>query len=86
PIVAADVGGAWEGLAARDGRPPAGWIVPRDDADALAAGMRAVVDALRAGDAEPAARAAEAKWRAEHWFTLERMIEGYEAVLAGRAP
>jgi glycosyltransferase involved in cell wall biosynthesis len=86
PIIAADVGGAWEGLAARDGHPPAGWIVPRDDADALAAGLRAVVDALRAGDGEPAARAAEAKWRAENWFTLERMIEGYEAVLAGRAP
>jgi glycosyltransferase involved in cell wall biosynthesis len=86
PIVAADVGGAWEGLAARDGRPPAGWIVPRDDADALAAGLREVVDAIRAGAPEVAARAAEAKWRAEQWFTLERMIDGYEAVLAGRAP
>ena len=86
PIVAADVGGAWEGLAARDGRPPAGWIVARDDADALAAGVREVVDAIRAGAPEVAARAAEAKWRAEQWFTTERMIDGYEAVLAGRAP
>lgn len=86
PIVAADVGGAWEGLAPRDGRPAAGWIVPRDDAGALADGLGEVVVALRAGDAEPAARAAEAKWRAERWFTLEGMIDGYEAVLAGRAP
>lgn len=86
PIVAADVGGAWEGLAARDGRPPAGWIVARDDADALAAGLREVVDAMRAGSPEPAARALEAKWRADHWFTLDAMIDGYEAVLAGRAP
>lgn len=86
PIVATDVGGAWEGLAARDGRPPAGWIVARDDEDALAAGLSEVVDAVRAGAPEVAARAAEAKWRAEHWFTTERMIDGYEAVLAGRAP
>lgn len=86
PIVAADVGGAWEGLAARDGRPAGGWIVARDDAGALAAGLREVVDGIRASAPEVAARAAEAKWRADHWFTLERMIDGYEAVLAGRAP
>jgi glycosyltransferase involved in cell wall biosynthesis len=86
PIVAADVGGAWEGLAARDGRPAGGWIVARDDADALAAGLCEVVDAIRARSPEVAARAAEARWRAESWFTLERMIDGYEAVLAGRAP
>jgi glycosyltransferase involved in cell wall biosynthesis len=86
PILAADVGGAYEGLAARDGRPPAGWIVARDDAAALAAGLREVVDAVRAASPDAAARAAEAKWRAENWFTLERMIDGYEAVLAGRSP
>jgi glycosyltransferase involved in cell wall biosynthesis len=86
PILAADVGGAWEGLAARDGRPAGGWIAARDDAKALAAGLRTVVDGIRAGSAEIAARAAEAKWRADHEFTLERMIDGYEAVLAGRAP
>jgi glycosyltransferase involved in cell wall biosynthesis len=86
PILAADVGGAWEGLAARDGRPAGGWIVARDDADALAAGLREVVDGIRAGAPEVAARAAEAKWRTDHAFTLDRMIDGYEAVLAGRAP
>ena len=86
PIVAADVGGAWEGLAARDGRPPAGWIVPREDVDALMETIREVVNGIRDGSPEVAARAAEAKWRAEHWFSLERMIDGYEAVLAGRAP
>lgn len=86
PIVAADVGGAWEGLAARDGRPAAGWIVPREDVDALAEAIREVVDGIRDRSPELSARAAEAKWRAEHWFTLERMIDGYEAVLGGRAP
>jgi glycosyltransferase involved in cell wall biosynthesis len=86
PIVAADVGGAWEGLAARDGRPPAGWIVPREDVDALMEAIREVVNGIRDGSPEVRARAAEARWRAENWFTLERMIDGYEAVLAGRAP
>lgn len=83
PVLATDVGGAWEGLAARDGRPPAGWIVPRGDAAALATGLREVAEAVRAG---ATARAEEARWRVEHWFTLERMMDGYEAVLAGRAP
>lgn len=86
PVVAADVAGAWEGLAARDGRPSAGWRVPVEDADALAAALREVVDGLRAGAAEVRARAAEGAWRAANWFSLERMIDGYEAVLAGRAP
>lgn len=86
PILAADVGGAWEGLAARGGRPPAGWIVPVGDAGALAGALREVVDGLRGGAPEVPARAAEAAWRAANWFTLDAMIDGYEAVLAGRAP
>lgn len=85
PTVAADVGGAWEGLAPRDGRPAAGWIVPVGDAEALAAALREVVDGVRADSAEVRARAAEAAWRAANWFTLDEMIDGYEAVLAGRA-
>lgn len=86
PIVAADVGGAWEGLAAHGGRPHGGWIVPREDVDALTEVMHEVANGIRDGAPEVGARAAEARWRAEHWFTLERMIDGYEAVLAGRAP
>lgn len=86
PIVAADVGGVWEGLAAREGRPPAGWIVPREDVDGLMEAIREVVNGIRDRSPEVRARAAEARWRAENWFTLERMIDGYEAVLAGRAP
>lgn len=85
PTVAADVGGAWEGLASRDGRPAAGWIVPVDDVGALAAALRELVDGIRADAAEVRARAAEAAWRAANWFTLDAMIDGYEALLAGRA-
>jgi glycosyltransferase involved in cell wall biosynthesis len=86
PVVAAEVGGAWEALAAREGRPAGGWIVPRRDAGALAAALRQVVDGLRAGAPEVRARADEVAWRAAHWFTTEAMLDGYEAVLAGRAP
>jgi glycosyltransferase involved in cell wall biosynthesis len=85
PTVSTDVGGAWEGLAPRDGRPAAGWIVPIGDAEALAGALREVVDGIRTGAAEAQARAAEAAWRASHWFTLDAMIDGYETVLTGRA-
>ncbi|HEU0054743.1 MAG TPA: glycosyltransferase [Longimicrobium sp.] len=83
PVIAADVGGVWEALAARDGRPAAGWIVPREDSVALAAALREVGDKLRAGDGDVAARVAEARWRLDHWFTVDAMVEGMEAVLRG---
>ena len=86
PVVAADVGGAWEGLAPRGDTPAAGWTVPVDDADALAWALREVVDGVMKRTPEVAARGARASWRARNWFTLDRMIDGYEAVLAGRAP
>ena len=86
PVLATDVGGAWEGLAPRSGRGPAGWIVPRGNADPLAYVLREVAAAIRAGSPDVRARAAEARWRAGHWFTLERMLDGYEAVLAGETP
>lgn len=38
---------------------------------------------VRAGSTEARARATEAEWRARNWFTLDRMIDGYEAVLTG---
>lgn len=85
PVVMTDVGGAWEGLAPRDGRPAAGWIVPVDDVRALSSTLREVVDGIRTGAAEVRARTAEAVWRARNWFTLDAMIDGYEAVLTGRA-
>ncbi len=81
PIVATDVSGVSEALGAREGRPPAGWIVPPGDDDALA---EAIARALDPGDdarAESLARAHEASWRAEHWFALERMLDDVERVL-----
>lgn len=85
PVVAAEVGGVWDALAAREERGPAGWIVPAADAAALRGGLRDALADLSSGGAEARARTAEAAWRMEHWFTIERMIDGYEAVLAGEA-
>jgi glycosyltransferase involved in cell wall biosynthesis len=83
PVVAANVGGAWEALAARDGRPAAGWIVPRADAAALAAALGEVAARVRRDDRELCARVTEARWRMEHWFTVEKMMDGVEAALRG---
>jgi glycosyltransferase involved in cell wall biosynthesis len=86
PVVATEFMGARDALAPRDGRPAAGWLVPADDEDALAGALREVVDGIRARAPEVAGRGAEAAWRCEHWFGVERMIDGYEAALAGREP
>ena len=83
PVVAAEIGGVWETLAPREGRPAGGWIVPPRDADALGAAMAEVADLLARDPATVRARVDEAAWRLENWFTVERMIDGYEAVLRG---
>jgi glycosyltransferase involved in cell wall biosynthesis len=83
PVVATEVGGAWELLAARDGRPAGGWIVPRNDAAALAAALADLVRGLRANPSAVRARADEAFGRLTSEFTVQRMVDGYEAVLRG---
>ncbi len=86
PVVAADVSGVWDALAARDGRPAAGWIVPAEDPRALAAALREVLGGVRASDGAVRERTDEARWRLEHWFTIERMVDGVEAALRGAPP
>jgi glycosyltransferase involved in cell wall biosynthesis len=86
PVVAADVGGAQDALTARRGRPAAGWIVQVNDARAIAAGLRDVVTAIRSGSPVVAARVREASWRAAHWFSMDAMVNGYEAALAPKGP
>jgi glycosyltransferase involved in cell wall biosynthesis len=81
-VISSDVGGAREALAAREGRPAAGWIVPAGDPRTLAATVREV---MAGGDAVRA-RVAEAAWRMEHWFTVDRMMDGIEAALRGDPP
>ncbi|HEX2189039.1 MAG TPA: glycosyltransferase [Longimicrobiaceae bacterium] len=83
PVVSTDVGGAWDVLAPRDGRPAAGWIVPRDDERALAGALREVAGLLRSDRAAVEARVDEAAWRLDNWLTVERMMDGVEAALLG---
>ncbi|HEX5872500.1 MAG TPA: glycosyltransferase [Longimicrobium sp.] len=85
PVLATDVPGTEQALAPRDGRPAAGWMVPRADEDALARGLGALVAALRDDPAEARARAAEARWRTEHWFGPAAMVDEYERALIGRS-
>ena len=84
PVIAFDVGGTAEALGPEGGRPPAGWVVPAEDAGALAHVLAQVAGDLRAGSGEVCARVAEARWRIENWFDVERMVDGYERVLAAR--
>ena len=80
-IVATDISGVREALGARDGRAEAGWIVPSEDAGAMAAALDRALAA--AGGEEGARRLEETRWRVEHWFAPERTIEHTERVLLG---
>lgn len=74
PVVTTSGNGAEEALGRSAARAEAGWIVEADDPGALA---RALADALAA----PRGRADEARWRAFHWFGVDRMVDEYERVL-----
>jgi glycosyltransferase involved in cell wall biosynthesis len=82
-VVATDISGVREALGAHSGRPAAGWIVPPDDAKALARGIDEVLAALDSGEA--ARRREESRYRVRHWFSTERMIRETECALTGRA-
>lgn len=82
PAVMTDVGGVREALGARDGRPAAGWVVPRDDLTALVACLRTVVAAVRDGNPEVEERVREARFRAERCYGPALMVERYAALLA----
>lgn len=81
PAVATDVGGVREALAPREGRGAAGWIVPPEDPPALARTLDEVLAAGAAEDPGVRGRVAEAEWRMRHWFTVDAMVDGVEAVL-----
>jgi glycosyltransferase involved in cell wall biosynthesis len=83
PAISSDVGGAREALGPREGRPAAGWIVPREDPRALSDALREVAAGVRVGSPEVMARAEEGAWRMENWFTVDAMMDGIEAALRG---
>jgi glycosyltransferase involved in cell wall biosynthesis len=82
-LVATAVGGVAEVLAPRNGGGPAGWIVPPNDAQALATGLENALRVVRSDPLEASHRRAEARYRLEHWFTVDAMVERYERVLHG---
>ncbi|MBW3554122.1 MAG: glycosyltransferase [Gemmatimonadetes bacterium] len=82
-VVATDISGVREALGARDGRAEAGWIVPPDDAPAMAAALDRAIEAT--GGEAGRRRLEETRWRVEHWFAPERTIEDTERVLMGTA-
>jgi glycosyltransferase involved in cell wall biosynthesis len=85
PVIASDISGVRTAVGEDADGASAGWMVPAEDADALAAAMREVA-ALIAGD-PPAvqARMDAALSRVRQRFGVERMVDEVEAVLFGRA-
>ncbi len=81
PVVAAQVSGVRDALDAREGRGPAGWIVPPRDPAAIAAALGEVLGGV--GSDEVRRRTDEARWRIGHWFTVEQMLDGVERALRG---
>ena len=85
PVVASGISGVRTALGADGDGAPAGWIVPPEDADALAAALREVAALLRDDPSALRARAAEALRRVRDRFGVERMVDEAEAALFGDA-
>lgn len=84
PVVASDISGVRTALAADGEAPPAGWIVPPEDADALAAVLRQVAGLLRGDPSAVRTRADQGLRRVRERFSVDRMVDEAEAVLFGR--
>jgi glycosyltransferase involved in cell wall biosynthesis len=85
PVIATDVSGVRTAIGVDEDGSSAGWIVPPDDADALAAALRQVVALLRDDPAAVQARADAPQSSVRERFGVERMVAECEAVLAGGA-
>lgn len=83
PVVATDVSGVRRALDREPGTPSAGWIVPPDDVEAMAAAIGEVADFLAAEPARVAERTGEALRRVRERFGVERMVSECERILFG---
>lgn len=83
PVIATDVSGVRRALDAEPGTPPAGWIVPPDDAAAMGAALSEVAGALASAPERVTERTSEALRRIRDRFGVERMVRECEAVLFG---
>jgi len=81
PIVATDVAGAREALGGDVAGPQAGWVVPIGDVEAIASALAGVLGDLHAD--ETRRRGMEARRRVEQRYTVERLVDGVEAMLLG---
>ncbi|HYH80873.1 MAG TPA: glycosyltransferase [Longimicrobium sp.] len=86
PVVATDVSGVRRALDREPGTPSAGWIVPPDDAEAMAAAIGEVAGALATDPPRVAERTDEALRRVRERFGVDRMVGECEAILFGAAP
>lgn len=85
PVIATDVSGVRRALGEEPGTPPAGWIVPPDDADEMADALRDVAAALASAPQRVRERTDEALRRVRERFGVERMVSECEAILFGAA-
>ena len=83
PVIATDVNGVRATIGETLGRPPAGWIVPTENPDALGNALSAVTAAIRNNPESVRARVQEASWRMANWFTVDRMLDETERALFG---
>lgn len=83
PVIGADVSGVRLALGPTADRGFAGWIVPPDDPQSLAAELDALAVSLAERDSAAQARVTEARWRIENWFEPNRMIDEAEAAIFG---
>ncbi len=81
PVIASDISGVRTAIGATPQRPAAGWIFPADDEVRLASLLSDVIADIRNGKRAGAAMTKEALWRAENWFSLERMLDECERIL-----
>ena len=86
PVISTDVSGARESIGERHGRGMAGWIVPPDDVDALSGALATVIPAARARADNVVQRVDEARWRARHWFGVDRMLDDVERIFRPGKP
>ncbi|HET7232671.1 MAG TPA: glycosyltransferase [Longimicrobium sp.] len=86
PVIATDVSGVRRALGEEPGTPPAGWIVPGDDAGAMADALREVGDLLASAPERVAERTDEALRRVRERFGVDRMVRECEAILFGASP
>ena len=81
PVIAADISGVRTAIGSYDGRGPAGWIFPADDAGALANMIHELLSMLKGTAETVRATTEEASWRIDHWFSRDRMLEQSERIL-----